>query len=89
MKSFLILLAILLAVPYVKAADIECRTERQWLGIYYQECPIGAVMTGARARIIGSFVYTDVECERHTTVCEEKVSEPVDTETKPDYNSEL
>ena len=72
MKSIILLLALLCAVPYAQSAEtkVECRTDRTWLGVYYRECPRDAVATGADARVVGNFIYMYVECEKREVVCE-------------------
>lgn len=93
MKSILIFITLLSGFSMIEAQAnekvIECKTERQWLGVYTRECPLGAVVTGVDVRPAGpNFLWTYVECERHTVVCEEKERKPLDPDTKPYYNEE-
>jgi hypothetical protein len=89
MKSILILMFLILVSPFAQSHELECKIEEQYSGVWNVECPRGAVMTGARARISGNFIWTDVECVRQKIVCTEKNKKDVDENSESDYNSKI
>ena len=85
MKKLILILFLLTIIPkiaYSEDTKIKCKTERTWLGVYWQSCPRDSVAIGARARVVGNFIYTDVECEKREVTCELVEAERASSDTE-------